>query len=259
MGLEPLDLSEVEEIDISAYGQRVVDYVSGIETGLRKPIKFFNTATHPDRSERAKWTRLDFPRSVFSDYAVVWVDMHILQDTPFPETHLAHEATHAQLILVDSYRFPFGSKFKIVGHMYSLLQDLVVEERLAHFSFDEEGDFEYSTGRMLDLEEKRVHYPPDNVEPQHYDLFYAIKYAIHFLSRHCRSRHNRRLRRACRNYHDDTWAKVKKVIKIVKNTPRRLEPVGQEAALRQITGAFHLDKTYVLKSIGDLTRFDHAC
>lgn len=246
------------EIDISAYSD-MQQYVTQVEQKLNEVIRFYDIETHPNPMTAVTHFDLDF---CCEHFPAVWVDeLHSLHN---PAALLAHEVMHAQLIFVERYPATrmldraSESEARAIVQMRSVLQDLVVEDRLLDLCFDRLLDFEDVVDRTVKEERQGPHYVEPDVAPEHCELIEAFRHTRLYLSRYAERRHKDRLRKVYKDRQPLAWAYAKHIIRIVKSTPDIFQPEGQRLVLKRLGRAFDLDNAYEVKVARGLSSFNEV-
>lgn len=252
---QSLDISSLRDIDLSLYSDHLLRYVERIESRLGKCIRFLDLATHP--SPKDSFTHVDIGFCV-QCFPAVWVNREELERVRDREALLAHEATHIELALVESYPMvgweteELKPKAERVHRINMMLQDFVVDKRLAAFGFDRSEDFD----QRVNTEVRQAREGKDlvwaNMRAQRREFQSAVELAGFNLSPWCRSSHQGHLRRVYSKRHRNAPRRAGEIIDIVKSTDKVLEAEGQKLALSQIAAMFDLDSTYIIRTVHNI-------
>lgn len=238
------DLSSLQDIDLSSYSEHFQEYRKRIESRLARRIRFIDLAS--DQSRKEKRTHVD---SVFckKHFPAVFVDCEDLEQRPIgsQEALLAHEVTHIELLLVERYPMvgceteELKPKAERVHRINIMLQDFVIDKRLAAFGFERWEDFEQSVDNEVRQARKAKNLTCGEFQS-------AVELAGFYLSPWCKSSHQSHLRRVYSERHRNAPERADEIIHIVRSTDKLLQPEGQKSALKQIAAMFDLDSTYTI-------------
>ncbi len=160
-------------------------YLAYAAERLGRPVEFLDLKDHPDES--AHMFGRSFFDADFHESPTVWVDLDELARKVQPDIFLAHEATHAVLTFADQYPHPRAIEDLTWPEKYlfdfssSLVEDILVEHRLAEFGFDRSEFYKHVLSNQVEAERRQMEYGNSYLQGYQLDWDYALRYAYKHL------------------------------------------------------------------------------